>query len=78
MSNINEERFSAKAVALYCHIKCTTVYTRAKKLNIRPDGGFTAEQVRMINEYCKTRGRPHKLSEDEIRRQYQLLTELLK
>lgn len=79
MSNINEERFSAKAIALYCHINHRTVYNRASRLNIRTDRlGFTAEQARMINEYCKMSSRPHKFSEDEIRRQYQRLTELLK
>jgi hypothetical protein len=79
MSNINEERFSAKAIALYCHIGPRTVYNRASRLKIRTDRcGFTVEQVRMINEYCKMRGRPRKFSEDEIRQQHQRLTELLK
>lgn len=79
MSNINEERFSAKAIALYCHIRPRTVYNRASRLKIRTNQrGFTAEQVRMINEYSKMRGRPHKFSEDEIRQQYQRLKELLK
>lgn len=79
MSNINEERFCVQAVALYCHITRQSVYNRAKHLNIRTNRlGYTPEQVRMINEYYKMRSRPHKLSEDEIRRQYQRLTELLK
>lgn len=79
MSSINEERFSAKAIALYCHIRPETVYNRAARLKLRTDRlGFTAEQARMIIEYCKLRGRPHKFSEDEIRQQYQRLTELLK
>lgn len=78
MSNINEERFSAKAVALYCHITPATVYNRAARLNIRKDRtGYTSEQARMINEYLRGR-RFGKLTEDDIRRQYQRLTELLK
>lgn len=79
MSNTSEERFSAKAIALYCHIRPEVVYNRAARLKLRTDRlGFTTEQARMIIEYCKLRGRPHKFSEDEIRQQYQRLTELLK
>lgn len=55
---MSENRYTYRTVAAYLHISVTALATRAKKLGISATFGFTADDVKRIEDYePKKRGR---------------------